>query len=308
MKIKNLLLIAAAASLGMSAVAQDLQTYEEIDSKNGIPTKDHFFARNDYSDMGDNATYTDVVSFKGDNMQLVWVYLDDDAIYENAAVQGLTPSEYQAGKPYNEITYNSFQTVIYLPEGIEMTSYEDEDGNLFDWQKGDRMPNSAQFQYSKTGTTTIDGLSYNAYTLLCFNMSEYCTHFSSKTAKKYESDGALKKDSKLFGIYLENKMDEAKGRLDGDMIFAQTLLTLKETEDIYFYGAGGNGVENRKMYFHRVGLWGTADVIENLAEKTVNNVKYYNIAGMESNVPFDGVNIKVTTYNDGTTNTCKVIK
>ena len=308
MKIKNLLLIAAAASLGMSAFAQDLQTYEEVESQNGIPTVDHFFARNDYADMGDAATYDDVVSFKADNMQLVWIYLDDDAIYENEAIQALTPSEYLAGKPYNEITYNSFQTNLYLPEGIEMVSYEDDEGNLFDWQKGDRMPSSAQFQFSKTGTTEIDGLTYNVYTLLCFNMSELATHFSSKTGKKYESDGALRKDAKLFGIYLENKMDEAQGRLDHDMIFGQTLLTLKETEDIFFYGTGGNGVENRKMYFHRVGLWGSADVIENLAEKTVNSVKYYNIAGMESNVPFEGVNIEVTTYNDGTTHTCKVIK
>ena len=125
MKIKNLLLIAAAASLGMSAFAHDLQTYEEIESTNGIPTKDHFFARNDYADMGDAATYDDVVSFKADNMQLVWIYLDDDAIYENEAIQALTPSEYLAGKPYNEITYNSFQTNLYLPEGIEMVSYED---------------------------------------------------------------------------------------------------------------------------------------------------------------------------------------
>lgn len=308
MKIKNLLLIAAAASLGMSAFAQDLQTYEEIESTNGIPTKDHFFARNDYADMGDAATYDDVVSFKADNMQLVWIYLDDDAIYENEAIQALTPSEYLAGKPYNEITYNSFQTNLYLPEGIEMVSYEDDEGNLFDWQKGDRMPGTAQFTFGAIDPVVIDGLTYNAYTLICFNMSEMATHFSSKTGKKYETDGALRKDSKLFGIYLENKMDEAKGRLDQDMIFAQTFLTLKETEDIFFYGTGGNGVENRKMYLHRVGVWGSADVIENLAEKTVNSVKYYNIAGMESNVPFEGVNIEVTTYNDGTTHTSKVIK
>ena len=308
MKIKNLLLIAAAASLGMSSFAQDLQTYEEIESTNGTPTVDHFFVRGTYNDMEAGKVYDDVVSFKSDNMQLVWVYLDDDAIYENEAIQALTPSEYLAGKPYNEITYNSFQTNLYLPEGIEMVSYEDDEGNLFDWQKGDRMPSSAQFQFTKTGTTNIDGLTYNVYTLLCFNMSELATHFSSKTGKKYESDGALRKDSKLFGIYLENNMEEAQGRLDQDMIFGQTLLTLKETEEIFFYGTGGNGVENRKMYFHRVGLWGSANVIENLAEKTVNNVKYYNIAGMESNVPFEGVNIEVTTYNDGTTHTCKVIK
>ena len=42
--------------------------------------------------------------------------------------------------------------------------------------------------------------------------------------------------------------------------------------------------------------------------KTVAGVKYVNIAGMESNVPFDGVNIVVTTYTDGTKAAVKVIK
>ena len=307
MKIKNLLLFAAAASLGLSAFAQDLQTYEVVEGTNGIPTTDHFFVRGDYADMGATQTYEDVVSFKSDNLQRVWFYLNDDAIYENEAVQALTPGEYQAGKPYNEITYNSFETNVYVPEGIEMVEYEDEDGNVNQWEKGNRMPSNASFTFAAQGTKVIDGLTYNAYKLLCYNTNQYCTHFSGKTAKKYESDGALRKDASLFAIYLENKMEEAKGRLDGDLIIAQTLLNLQETADIYFYGEGGQGTP-RTMYFHRVGIWGTADVIENIAEKTVNSVKYYNIAGMESNVPFDGVNIKVTTYNDGTTNTCKVIK
>ena len=308
MKIKNLLLFAAAASLGLSAFAQDLQTFEEIQSTNGTPTTDHFFVRGDYSDMGESTTYEDVVSFKSDNFQRVWVYLNDDAIYQNAAIQALTPGEYQAGKAYNEITYNSFETNLYLPEGIEMVEYEDEDGETSAWEKGNRMPSNALFTFAPQGTKVIDGLTYNVYKLLCYNTNQYCTHFSGKTAKKYESDGALKKDASLFGIYLQSNIEEAKGRLDGDMIFGQTLLNLQETDEIFFYGEGGKGVENRKMYFHRVGMWGSADVVENLAEKTVNNVKYYNIAGMESNVPFDGVNIEVTTYNDGTTHTCKVIK
>ena len=54
--------------------------------------------------------------------------------------------------------------------------------------------------------------------------------------------------------------------------------------------------------------FGSASVVENLAQKTIKNVKYYNIAGMQSEVPFDGVNIKVVTYNDGTTSTYKVMK
>ena len=44
------------------------------------------------------------------------------------------------------------------------------------------------------------------------------------------------------------------------------------------------------------------------ANKTVSSVKYYNITGMESNKPFDGVNIVVTRYTDGTFSTSKVLR
>ena len=44
------------------------------------------------------------------------------------------------------------------------------------------------------------------------------------------------------------------------------------------------------------------------AEKTVAGVRYVNLAGMMSDKPFDGVNVVVTTYSDGTTSTTKVIK
>ena len=42
--------------------------------------------------------------------------------------------------------------------------------------------------------------------------------------------------------------------------------------------------------------------------KPVAGVKYYNLAGVESNEPFDGVNIVVTRYTDGSMSTSKVIK
>lgn len=42
--------------------------------------------------------------------------------------------------------------------------------------------------------------------------------------------------------------------------------------------------------------------------KTVSNVKYINLQGVESNTPFDGLNIKITTYDDGTQKTVKIIK
>ena len=44
------------------------------------------------------------------------------------------------------------------------------------------------------------------------------------------------------------------------------------------------------------------------AEKQVAGVKYYNVAGVESDEAFDGVNIVVTTYVDGSTKAVKVIK
>ena len=44
------------------------------------------------------------------------------------------------------------------------------------------------------------------------------------------------------------------------------------------------------------------------ADREIAAVRYINVAGQESEVPFDGVNIVVTTYTDGTTTTTKVIK
>ena len=42
--------------------------------------------------------------------------------------------------------------------------------------------------------------------------------------------------------------------------------------------------------------------------KPVAGVKYYNLAGVESNEPFDGVNIVVTRYTDGSMSPSKVSK
>lgn len=48
--------------------------------------------------------------------------------------------------------------------------------------------------------------------------------------------------------------------------------------------------------------------IENVSSKAVAGVKYYNLMGVESDRPFQGVNIIVTRYTDGTTSTSKVIR
>ncbi len=40
--------------------------------------------------------------------------------------------------------------------------------------------------------------------------------------------------------------------------------------------------------------------------KSVTGIKYYNLAGLASDVPFDGINIRVTTYSDGTRQASKI--
>ena len=311
MKIKNLLLFAAAASLGLSAFAQEVTNGEYVEYTNGTPTQDHFFVRGTYDDQGGAQEYDNKVSFKGGTPQLVWIHLDDDEIYLNEAIQALTPQDYKAGSPYHEITYNSFQFDIYMPQSTEIIVNIDEDsGEEVYYVQGNRLPGTSTLSWAKkTAVKVIDGVNYDVYTFTCFNDKAVGTHFSAKNATLYERNGALKKDATLFGIYVQNKnQDEVEGRLNGDMILGNVLLTLRETEEMFFFGTGGKGVEPRYMQFNRAELYGSNAVVENLAKKTVSSVKYFNVAGMQSDVPFEGVNIMVTTYNDGTTNTCKVIK
>ena len=44
------------------------------------------------------------------------------------------------------------------------------------------------------------------------------------------------------------------------------------------------------------------------AAKSVESVTYFNLAGVESNTPFPGVNIEVKRYSDGSKATSKVIR
>ena len=326
MKIKNLLLIAAVASLSFTAYADDDKAKGELGYlDDGTPamigqaTADHFFVRGDYDDQGEMKTYDNVVTFKGGTPQTVWFWLNDDEIYLNEKVKALEPIAYDnKGTLYNEITYNSFQCDVYLPQSIEMVTIENEDGDEMAYAQGDRLPNSVTYKFAKAGDTkVIDNITYDVYTMICTNLEEYGSHFSSKNASRYKNNGALKKDdAPLIGVYLQNNNQQELEKELPDMIIANQEFGLRETaiaewtpnESRFIYCTGGNNESQRFQLYTRVALYGSVNVVEDLTKKTVNNVKYVNIAGMESNVPFDGVNIKVTTYNDGTTKTCKVIK
>jgi len=53
--------------------------------------------------------------------------------------------------------------------------------------------------------------------------------------------------------------------------------------------------------------WVVTSVTDVQSSKAVKAVRYYNVAGMVSDTPFDGMNIIVTEYNDGTQQTSKAV-
>lgn len=237
-------------------------TGEYVEFKDGTPTQDHFFVRGTYDDQGTPKTYDNVVSFKDGDTQLVWIYLNDDEIYLNEAIQSLTPQEYSPGKLYNEITYNAFQFNIYMPQTVEIIVDLDEEYNEIKYLQGDRLPSTSSLTWAKrSAVKVIDGVNYDVYTFTCFNDKAIGTHLSAKNAAMYEAAGAKKKDYSLFGIYVRNKNQNSnEGRINGDMILGYSLFSLRETPEVFFFGTGGCGVENRYMQFNRVKLYGSMGI------------------------------------------------
>lgn len=258
--------------------AQEMQTGEWAVQENGEPamigqsTNDHIFARNNYSDTGDLLTYDNVVSFKGGAIQTVWFWLDDDDIYLNEAVQALPPIPYNAaGDLYNEITYSAFQCDLYVPPTIRLATIENEDGDELNYVQGDRMPNGDIFEIGTGDPVTIDGITYNKYTIVCSSMSSYGIHFSARNASRYRNNGALKKDdAALFGLYLWNlNQNEPEGQLP-DIIIANQEFGLCEpflvepqwspNDYRFIFGEGGNNETQRFQYYNRIALYGSKGI------------------------------------------------
>ena len=83
---------------------------------------------------------------------------------------------------------------------------------------------------------------------------------------------------------------------------------------IYFKKSNGSKAAGDEYYITEVEVDGE---LNNLiptsifgveSYKVVTGIKYYNLAGIESDVPFQGVNIEVTTYEDGSRTTRKIMK
>jgi hypothetical protein len=83
--------------------------------------------------------------------------------------------------------------------------------------------------------------------------------------------------------------------------------------DVFYIGfrfTSTRGADHVATYYIDDVKWGvpTTAVGEVATSKTATQVKYYNVAGMVSDTPLDGLNIKVTTYTDGTRTAEKMMR
>lgn len=275
MKTYRILLTAAVALLGLMSWAQTTGEWaKNIDGSpamSGQTTTDHLFVR---TGNYDGPVIDNIVTFNSSEYQLVYLWLDDDMIYQNERVQALTPIPYNsAGDLYHEITYNSFQCDLYLPEGVNLVSFEDEEGDVFDFVRGPRMPSTSTFDFQElNGRKVIDDVSYHLYKLLCTSTVEYGCHFSSKNGTLYQRDGALKKDdAPLIGLCLQiedyaNAVGELPNMIIANQEFgfreAFTNVPMWEPNDYRFiYGTGGNNESQRFQFYQRVRLLGKTDYV-----------------------------------------------
>ncbi len=75
--------------------------------------------------------------------------------------------------------------------------------------------------------------------------------------------------------------------------------------------AGGDAKRGHRFNLKSITVYvanSASEVVELNSEKAVASVRYYNLAGVESNVPFEGVNIKQVVYTDGTKQVTKFSK
>ena len=78
-----------------------------------------------------------------------------------------------------------------------------------------------------------------------------------------------------------------------------SLSAVYENGELVYQGCGYDEAQELKNF----------DAITTVAsDKQVESVRYYNLAGVESAEPFKGVNLKVTTYTDGSRATEKLLK
>ena len=140
--------------------------------------------------------------------------------------------------------------------------------------------------------------------------------------KTYEVGGSKPKATSVRRSIVEGGANGAWYKVDSDISFAgicEKAETFSGVVTVEIYLVNGdvtsvNDLSNSNYYITKVNhtivqdptiTTGVEDVD---AEKTVAGVTYYNLLGVSSDSPFEGVNVVVTTYTDGTKSSKKIVK
>ena len=161
----------------------------------------------------------------------------------------------------------------------------------------------------------------------CLGMVNWYTYSGGKLypmavgMKSYEVGSKPKATSARRSI-VEGGANGAWYKVDSDISFAG-ICEMAETFDgvvtVEIYLVNGdvtsvNELSNSNYYITKVSHTIVKDPdistgVEDVdAEKTVAGVTYYNLLGVSSDRPFEGVNVVVTTYTDGTKSSKKIVK
>ena len=93
-----------------------------------------------------------------------------------------------------------------------------------------------------------------------------------------------------------------------DLFEVEDVADYEATTTLSYEVSGKQGVTNKSITIV-VNFNDKPTAVEEVAgEKAVSNVTYYNVSGVASAEPFDGVNIVVTKYADGTKKVEKILK
>ena len=134
-------------------------------------------------------------------------------------------------------------------------------------------------------TVTVDGESHDAYIV-----DDGLDYYS---ATIIEGIGVDSDAGHLLAPQYTNILEAGAASLDG-------LAWVEENGKIIYKGV---------MYDKAMEYLGTETDISTIeGDRQVTGVRYYNLAGVESAQPVKGVNIKVTTYSDGTTKSEKIVR
>ncbi len=90
---------------------------------------------------------------------------------------------------------------------------------------------------------------------------------------------------------------------DGQYYTMRVAISLKESSSLITASGANNYIGHMLEASETPELTG----VENIASRAIKNVRYYNVAGLESSTPFKGINIVVTEMNDGTKRTEKLM-